>query len=284
MSLKYLFVAALLLLSHQMNVQTPTVQDCLGAIPLYQSIYHQDSAFSGTGNFPDEISTAGCPVSCLLSGEKNDVWYIFTVQSTGNLCFNIIPNSSSDDYDWAVFNLTDATCADIYSDSSLMVSCNYSPVGDTTGANGLDSISCASATDGKYNALIPVVAGETFVLNISNFSATQSGYTLDFSCTDTTIFTSTPTSKPPGKSVTLSPNPVDNIVTLTFESDAGSEYLIVVYDIAGKPVLETKVTGISGSKMQKFDLYVSDLPTGSYYVVISAQSKYFQRAPLMIVR
>lgn len=274
-----------LLLPIQIYAQTPTVQDCLGAIPLYQTVYHQDSSFSGTGNFPNEISTSGCPASCLLSGELNDVWYIFTVQSTGNLCFNIIPNSSSDDYDWAVFNLTNASCADIYSDSSLMVSCNYSATADTTGANGFDSTQCAAASDGKYNALIPVVAGETFVLNISNFSQTQGGYTLDFSCTDTTIFTATHASeKPPGKAIILSPNPVDDIASVTFESGFNQDYSIIVFDIAGKPLMETKIPEKTEKTIVKFDLQVNNLPTGSYIVAVYSGNESFLWAPMIIVR
>ncbi|HPE99156.1 MAG TPA: Ig-like domain-containing protein [Bacteroidales bacterium] len=172
--------------------QTPTNQDCLGAIPVCQYTYTQSNSYSGTGNYTDEISTSGCPGSCLLSGEKNDVWYIFTVQTSGNLNFNITPNSSSDDYDWAVYNLTNANCDDIYSNPSLQVSCNYSATPGTTGANGGSSLNCADAMDGNDNAVIPVTAGQTYALNISNYSSTQYGYTLDFGPSSASIFDNSP--------------------------------------------------------------------------------------------
>lgn len=175
-----------------LTAQTPTDQDCLGAIPVCQYTYYQSNSYSGEGNYPSEISTSGCPASCMSDGEKNDVWYVFTVQTSGNLLFNITPNNSSDDYDWAVYDLTNANCSDIYSNSSLQVSCNWSATSGVTGANGGSSLNCADASDPNDNAVIPVTAGETYVLNVSNYSSTQYGYTLDFTPSSASIFDNVP--------------------------------------------------------------------------------------------
>jgi gliding motility-associated-like protein len=159
----------------------PTDQDCLGAIPLCFDNYYTSTSYSGTGNYPGEISTSGsCPTNCLLSGEKNDVWYTFTAQTNGTVAFLIDPNNNSDDYDWAVYNLTNHNCEDIYSVPSIMVSCNYSADDGATGPNGGSSITCGSASAGAYNAAIPVSAGQTYVVNVSNYSSTNYGYEIDF--------------------------------------------------------------------------------------------------------
>jgi len=285
MNKRYLLFPVLFIFSMRLHAQTPTVQDCLGAIPLTQAIFYQDSSFSGEGNILNEINTSGCPSSCLLSGEKNDVWYVFTVLTTGNLCFNIIPNSSSDDYDWAVFNLTNATCADIFSDSSLMVSCSYSANQGTTGANGQGSISCASASDGKYNALIPVLAGETYVLNVSNFSQTQAGYTLDFSCTDSTIVSSIlKPVNPPGESISIFPNPAEDQVSVAFDYGINTDCFMYIFDLTGKPVLFRKVEKESFSDNSTCTLSVADLQAGSYQVVLYVENEAVARAPLVVIR
>lgn len=159
----------------------PTDQDCLGAIPLCFDTYSQSVSYSGTGNYPNEITTSGsCPSNCLLSGERNDVWYTFTTQTSGVVAFLISPNNSSDDYDWAVYNLTNNDCADIYSNSSIMVSCNYSGDSGNTGPNGGSSSSCGSASAGAYNQTISVSSGQTYVVNVSNYSSTQNGYSINF--------------------------------------------------------------------------------------------------------
>jgi len=49
----------------------PTPQDCAGAIPVCMNHYSQTLSFSGTGNVANEITPS---ISCLGSGEKNDVW------------------------------------------------------------------------------------------------------------------------------------------------------------------------------------------------------------------
>lgn len=159
----------------------PNTQDCLGAIPICQGVYVQNNSYVGTGNIPNEINAVN---SCLKSGEKNDVWYVFTVQSSGILNFTITPNNLNDDYDWAVYNLTNATCAQIYTLPALEVSCNYSGLPGATGPNGL--------AGAQNNPPFAVTAGQTYVLNVSNFSSTQSGYTFDVGATTATIFDATP--------------------------------------------------------------------------------------------
>ena len=176
--------------------QEPTDQDCLGAITVCQSIYTQSNSYSGTGNYPNEIPTSGaCPGNCLSSGEKNDVWYIFTVNSGGNLGFKITPNDLGDDYDWVVYSLNTFDCEDIYSHTGQMqVSCNYSGNPGVTGAMSLTQNDCAysTANNTNKNGFIPVVEGETYVLNISNYSSSQSGYTLDFGLSTANIYDDVP--------------------------------------------------------------------------------------------
>ncbi len=188
-------IVLLLLLSFasfQMLAQVPTVQDCLGAIPVCQGVYFQPNAFSGTGNYLNEISNGpGCPSECMLDGEKNDVWYIITVLSDGNLGFLLTPNTMSDDYDWAVYNLTYAKCDEIIN-RTLEVSCNWSGTSGGTGPNGNSASSCQGASGTPYNALVPVQTGEIFVINISNYTSSQSGYTLDFAPSTASVFDTVP--------------------------------------------------------------------------------------------
>ena len=49
-----------------------------------------------------------------MDGEKNDVFYIITVQTNGLLRFKLTPNNPNNDYDWAVFNMTNADCPELY--------------------------------------------------------------------------------------------------------------------------------------------------------------------------
>ena len=160
---------------------TAPEQDCPDAITICQDVYVQTQSYSGTGNQPNEINPG---LSCLDGGEVNDVWYIFTAQNSGVVNFTITPLNPLDDYDWSVFNLSSATCSEIFYNPALEVSCNFSAIPGPTGAN--------NGTGNPNSPTFNVNAGETFVINVSNFSATQSGYTIDFTPSTVTLYDTVP--------------------------------------------------------------------------------------------
>ncbi len=181
----------------------PTTQDCFGAIPVCQGIYAEANSPVGTGNYPSEINSS---ISCLGGGEVAGQWYTFTVQSGGTFCFSIIPNNMANDYDWAVYNLTNATCADIFTTQSLQVSCNFSGIPGVTGANGSFGL--------QNNPCIPVQAGQRFALYVSNWSQSPFGYTLNLTVGANTasVFDTTP----PSLNSLVTANCAGDALTVTF--------------------------------------------------------------------
>ncbi|MFZ4520807.1 MAG: T9SS type A sorting domain-containing protein [Bacteroidales bacterium] len=179
---------------------TPTVQDCLGAIPVCQPVYTTTTSYTGHGNvYPEIRNNSLCPLC--MDGEKNDVFYIITVQTNGVLRFTLTPNNPANDYDWSLFNMTRAGCDQLYTNaSSLQVSCNSYGATGTNGPTGINTLlgnnlNCngPGASGTKFNKDLSVNAGQTYLLNVSNWSATnQSGYTLDFSGSTASIFDITP--------------------------------------------------------------------------------------------
>lgn len=190
----FLFIPSLL------QAQVPTVQDCAGAIPICQNVYYEANSYIGSGNYQNEIDT----VPSCTDGEINDVWYTFTAQTSGYFSFIITPNNTSgygDDYDWTVFNLTNATCDDINNNPSLEISCNS--WGDFAGFNGATGASTANGGTGNFNgpgtlngppwnADIPVTAGNIYVMMVSNWSQSTYGYSIDFSSSTAQLFDNVP--------------------------------------------------------------------------------------------
>jgi len=104
-----------------------------------------------------------------MDGEQNDVFYVFTVQSSGILRFTLTPNNSNNDYDWSVFNMTDADCSQLYPQAvNLQVSCNSygnlgynGPTGINTTLGNLSNCNGPSLTNGPpFNKDLPVLAGD----------------------------------------------------------------------------------------------------------------------------
>jgi len=161
-------------------------QDCINAIPLCTDYFFQPNSYRGEGNNPDEINGN---FSCMETGEENSVWYTFRVEVSGDLCFTISPVDSVDDYDWALFNITGASCAQIETNSGLEVACNWTfnqGCAGETGANG--RLDCPD----QFEPCIPVTAGEVYVLNVSNFTASNAGYALDFSQSTAALYDQLP--------------------------------------------------------------------------------------------
>ncbi len=180
--------------------QVPTIQDCLGAIPVCTGFYDQPLVPLGSGNYPNEINpNQSCPRSC-MDGETNTIWYVISVQSSGLLRFVITPVNPNDDYDWAVFNLNDMECSDIYNNAIFMQeSCNAAGGAGYHGSTGISSPNGGTSNcngggpTNKWNADLSVEAGDTYVLCVSNWTASSSaGYTLDFGASTASIFDNVP--------------------------------------------------------------------------------------------
>ena len=196
------FMLPLIFSVSQAWTQVPTVQDCLGAIAVCQDIYVENTTYTGTGNYPNEIFTPPgscsnyCPSSC-LDGEQNSVWYIFTVQQAGDLVLEIQPMVQSDDYDWAIYDLNTLRCEDIYGHPiEMQRSCNAAGGGGFQGNTGISSafggvVDCNNCGGtNKWNANLYVEQGKTFVLVMCNWAGAgaQGGYTLDFSNSTAIIY------------------------------------------------------------------------------------------------
>lgn len=162
-------------------------QDCFNAVSVCQDIYVQNESYVGSGD-TDIIP----PNSCLLEGENNTVWYIFTVSTPGVLEFSIIPFSLSDDYDFALYDITGLSCSDIFSGVAEEVRCNYSSILGETGLQDGFTGTSEPFNGPPFSAPLNVNAGETFALVVDNFTSSEDGYTLDFSASTAEIIDNTP--------------------------------------------------------------------------------------------
>lgn len=174
----------LLLWSSVFSYSQGNPQDCIGAIPVCSNTINNTISYLGSGNIPNEINSTS---SCIGGGEVNSVWYAVTIQTAGDFGFLLTPQSPTD-YDWAVFNLSNATCADIFTNPALLVSCNFAPVNTATGPNG------NNAPGIGFNSMIPVQAGETYIVFINKYGANNSAFDLDFSMSTAQIFDNNPPS------------------------------------------------------------------------------------------
>jgi hypothetical protein len=128
-----------------------------------------------------DVRVAG-PCNADLVTDKNPYWYKFTCFTTGTLGFVITPNTLSEDYDWQIFDITNHDPNDVYSDASLFVACNWSGEPGLTGASnaGTSLTRCGGLGVELFSTMPTLIAGHQYLLLVSHFIDTQSGYSLSF--------------------------------------------------------------------------------------------------------
>lgn len=291
--MKYsLLLTIALLFIQSIGHSQATIGDCLGAIPVCDQIYVETQSPIGPGNFQEISPDFNC-----MQTELNSVWYSFTVNQSGNFGFLLTPNDPDDDYDWSLFDITNATCEDLFNDPSLIVSCNAA--GGTgchgpTGANGdsefdIQGFGCFGTPpflgNNPFNALVPVEAGNTYVLCVSNWTGSPNGYTLDFGISaDIGIFDETP---PFVELVEAPEDCSDNTITVAFSEPIqcstidGSDFTITGPGNISVVDVSSINCDLGGNFSSTFTLILSNpLEGGADYTVDIAPTAVFEMLDL----
>ena len=133
-----------------------------------------------------------CPNAGLT--DRNPYYYKFTCLQAGTLGFVITPKTLSEDYDWELYDVTGVNPNTIFTNGNLVVGCNWSGEVGITGASsaGTSLFVCEGSGRALFSSMPQLQVGHDYLLLISHFTDTQSGYTLEFKggsgvITDTTI-------------------------------------------------------------------------------------------------
>lgn len=154
-------------------------QDCFSALPVCSSSYPRQSGATGSGVYEDLYNLV--TLTCFGNfDESNSVWYIFTVSTSGVLQFDLTPISNNDDYDFMIFDLSNASCSDILNGTLLPVRCNFAGGNSPTGLRAGFVNTSAGVGGDQFLAPMNVTANQTYVLLVDNYTDGGSGYDLDF--------------------------------------------------------------------------------------------------------
>ncbi len=203
--------------------------------------------------------------------DKNPYWYKFTCFSAGTLGFVITPNTLTDDYDWQLFDITNRDPTDVYTDVSLFVACNWSADGGLTGASpaGTSFVRCQGPGVPLFSTMPNLILGHEYILLVSHFTDSQSGYSLSFGGGSASI---TDPLEPhllsaeaacDGTAVTVKLNKKMKCVTL---AGNGTDFII---SSGGNFIAASAVSCATGFDMDVVSLTLSSpLPPGSYTISI----------------
>jgi gliding motility-associated-like protein len=189
MHLKFLKVIFLLLLVYTKD-SNGQVCTALGQTPSTAFPVCGTSTFT-QANVPICSTTSlfvpGCSTSSSTTNyeNKNPYWYKFTCFATGTLSFTITPANINDDYDWQLYDVTGLDPNQVFTNRNIIVTGNWSGSSGTTGASssGVNYIQCASdpaANKPRFAKSPTIIVGHDYILLVSHFTDSQSGYSLNF--------------------------------------------------------------------------------------------------------
>lgn len=153
------------------STNNPSPSDCMGAITICSNATFNNNA-NNIGCTQDlNITNRGC----LVSGERQGTWYIFSPINTGTLAFTINPSNPLDDYDFALWGPfpQGTTVFNICSPLGPPLRCSYSALGGSTGLDFISLDVSEGAGGDKWVQYLNVTVGDVYLMYIDNFS--QSG-------------------------------------------------------------------------------------------------------------
>ena len=179
-----------------------------------------------------------------LGIEHQSSWYYLNVQTGGTLTMNINPNSSSDDYDFAIWGPFTAASANANcSPVSAPARCSYSACTGPTGiGNGNGCYSCGffstcygpvtgtgnseGSGGDSWTSALTTSANEIYILLVDNFSNSGQAYNMSFG--GTSVLGCTPVVLPAELSAfTVSKTSKGNSLGWTTQSEDRSNYFSV---------------------------------------------------------
>ncbi len=114
--------------------------------------------------------------------DVNPFYYRFTCYTAGTLGFTISPVNNNDDYDWVLYDITNRNPSNIYTNRGWVISENWSGEVGSTGASsaGTRNTNCAGGGIPRFNSMPNLVVGHEYLLMVSYFTASNFGYSLNF--------------------------------------------------------------------------------------------------------
>ncbi len=181
-------------------------QDACNALALCGGSFTTPYSYNGFGTIKEQSQ----PTACF--DESNSVWLKVVVATPGEIRFIITPADPTNDYDFAVYNITGKTC-DSVSDRTR-VRCDGVDIASSPGGQtgllpfGTGTVS-GPGVGIPFISPIVAAAGETYLIMIDNFyQGPQSGFNIDFTQSTATFVTNP---APRFSSITQNCNYADSI-------------------------------------------------------------------------
>jgi len=248
----------------------PPTSDCFSA-PCVCDVFTFQITPSGPGSVddippPGSISNPSysgntpwggtAPFGCLLAGELNSYWMMFTIATPGTLEFSLGGGGQQVGfYDWAMWPYNGAaSCNGIANGTLAPARCVWNST--TFGGAGLAAVPPPGGNPGNYAPPLNVAAGDQFIICMSNWSFVNALVTLDFFGTATIACNLTL----PVEMLSFKGYPEANVVNLYWDTAAeiNNDYFVVEHSTDTKEWIEIGVVPGHGTTQSAHHYVMSD--------------------------
>ena len=194
--------------------QASTASDCSDAVNICtNATFAIDPSGSGAiqelnGNVSNpSTNPASGNAGCLLSGELNSTWMVINIAGTGILEFSFGQSGGTGFFDWIMWPYNASSCDDILNNMLPPIRCNWN--GSSAGFTGVANNLPPGGNAANFEPGIPVIAGEQYLICLSNYSSQTTSLPMDFfgsadvSCTAVLVITVNDETICPGDNATL---------------------------------------------------------------------------------
>jgi len=173
------------------NAPAQAGSDCPQAAVLCDKSPFNVASVTGAGNDNDEAAGT-CLGGLGTSSESNSTWFKWTCDQAGTLSMTLTPNSIADDLDFVVYELNGLNDCASRQELRCMAAGDFNFPSPCMGPTGLrlgatdntESSGCGGNKD-NFVAAINMVAGRSYALVVNNFSASGSGFGVEWGGTGT---------------------------------------------------------------------------------------------------
>lgn len=181
-------------------------------------------------------------------------WYIFTVNRTGILMFDIIPVNPKDNYDFMLFKAVEEFCVKYNSDKLIPIRSNFNPPTNLKGTTGLSYY----GNEGDFDKSLRVKEGDKFYLALNNVFKNGKGHTIHFKEFKTIKLTGNITNNKNGKPIKADirwKNLRNNTVFTTSQTDKGSFEIEILLNNMSNTFPQYELCVYSDKYFPEFKIY-----------------------------
>ena len=153
-------------------------EDCTGAL----TVCDNQAITNNPGNTGNVVDLNTGNMGCLSNAERQGTWYVFSPSSPGNVAFTIDPLDPLDDYDFAIWGPypPGTTTGSICPPPGVPLRCSYAAPSGATGLNYTATDNSETALGDKWVNDIAVSADQVYLMYISNWSQSSTGFNLSW--------------------------------------------------------------------------------------------------------